>query len=47
MALIAAREFPGHADLILGLTVATTIVFEVIGPLATLFAARRASAGGD
>ncbi|HKL65599.1 MAG TPA: cation:proton antiporter [Roseovarius sp.] len=41
MALIAAREFPDHADLILGLTVATTVIFEVIGPLATLLAARR------
>ncbi|MFB9149216.1 cation:proton antiporter [Roseovarius ramblicola] len=42
MALIAAREFPDQADLILGLTVATTVIFEAIGPLATLVAARRA-----
>lgn len=44
MALIAAREFPAQADLILGLTIATTVIFEVIGPLATLLAARRAGA---
>jgi Kef-type K+ transport system membrane component KefB len=41
MALIAAREFPDHGELILGLAVATTVVFEVIGPLATLLAVRR------
>ncbi|MGR3462461.1 MAG: cation:proton antiporter [Roseovarius sp.] len=46
MALIAAREFPDHADLILGLTVATTVIFEVVGPLATLLAARRVGTDG-
>lgn len=45
MALIAAQRFPAEADLILGLTIATTVIFEVIGPLATGLAARRASAG--
>ncbi|MDZ7709078.1 MAG: cation:proton antiporter [Roseovarius sp.] len=44
MALIAAREFPAHADLILGLTIATTVIFEVIGPLATVLAVRRVGA---
>ena len=47
MALIAAREFPDHADLLLGMTVATTVIFEVIGPLATVLAVRRAGAGSD
>lgn len=41
MALVAAQEFPDHADLILGLTIATTVVFEVIGPVATLWAVRK------
>ena len=44
MALIAAREFPAQADLILGLTIATTVIFEVIGPMATVFAVRRTGA---
>lgn len=42
MALIAAQRFPAEADLILGLTIATTVIFEVIGPTATVLAARRA-----
>lgn len=41
MALIAAREFPDWADLILGLTIATTVVFELIGPVTTLWAIRK------
>ena len=44
MALVAAREFPAHADLILSLTIATTVVFELIGPVATLWAIRRVQA---
>jgi len=47
MALIAAREFPEHADVLLGMTIATTVIFEVIGPLATVLAVRRAGAGSD
>lgn len=42
MALVAAQEVPEYADLILSLTVGTTVVFELIGPLATIYAARRA-----
>jgi|SRR6056297_2661852 len=45
MALIAAREFPDHGELILGLAVATTVIFEVIGPLATVLAVRRSGRG--
>lgn len=44
MALVAGREFPQWADMILGLTIATTIAFELIGPLATLIAIRKAQA---
>ncbi|MDR9394321.1 cation:proton antiporter [Roseovarius sp. SYSU LYC5161] len=45
MALIAAREFPDHADLILSLTIGTTVVFELLGPAATLWAIRRVARG--
>src|SRR6056297_211505 len=41
MALVAAREFPEHAGLILTITVGTTVVFELIGPAATIMAVRR------
>ena len=52
MALIAAREFPAHADTILTLTIGATVLFELIGPGATLFSIRRVDAssnrpGGD
>ncbi|WGW05023.1 cation:proton antiporter [Tropicibacter oceani] len=43
MALIAAQSFPAHAETILTLTIGTTVVFELIGPLATAQAVRRAS----
>jgi len=46
MALIAAREFPDHRDLILTLTIATTVVFELIGPLATMSTVRRVTDKG-
>lgn len=36
MALIAAQQFPRHADLILSLTIGTTVPFELLGPAATL-----------
>jgi Kef-type K+ transport system membrane component KefB len=41
MALVAGREFPQYADVILTLTIGTTVVFELIGPLATVYALRR------
>ncbi|MRU15258.1 cation:proton antiporter [Roseovarius sp. A21] len=41
MALVAAQEFPEYADLLLGLTIATTVIFELIGPIATLWAINR------
>lgn len=46
MALVAAREFPEHADLLLGLTIATTVIFELIGPIATLWAINRVHRSG-
>jgi hypothetical protein len=41
MALVAAREFPEAGEMILTLTIGTTVVFELVGPLATLWAIRR------
>jgi len=41
MALIAAREFPQHGEMILTLTIGATVVFELIGPVMTLIAIRR------
>lgn len=41
MALVAAQELPAYGDLILTMAVATTVVFELIGPVATLWAARQ------
>lgn len=42
MALVAAQEFPDYRDLILGLTIGTTVFFELVGPAATLWAVKRA-----
>ncbi|MDU8913907.1 cation:proton antiporter [Aestuariicoccus sp. MJ-SS9] len=43
MALVAAQEFPDFAAMILTLTVGTTVLFELIGPVATAYAVRRVS----
>lgn len=40
MALVAAETFPEHAAAILTVTIAATVVFELIGPVATLWAVR-------
>lgn len=44
MALIAAREFPQHGDLILTITIGSTVIFELVGPVMTLIAIRRVQA---
>jgi Kef-type K+ transport system membrane component KefB len=41
MALIAASALPEHADQIIAVTIGTTIAFELIGPVLTLWAIRR------
>lgn len=41
MALVAANHFPEMADTVLALTIGTTVVFELLGPPATLLALRR------
>jgi Kef-type K+ transport system membrane component KefB len=47
MALVAAQEFPEYADLLLGLTIASTVIFELAGPIATLWAINRVQHSGD
>jgi Kef-type K+ transport system membrane component KefB len=41
MALIAAQRFPDWGPQIIALTIGTTVVFEILGPIATLMAIRR------
>ncbi len=41
MALVAAEEFPDLAETILSLTIASTVIFEIIGPIGTIWAASR------
>lgn len=45
MALIAAQAFPDYAEVILTLTIGTTVVFELIGPMMTSVAVRKAVQG--
>ena len=47
MALVAGQQFPDYAETILTLTVATTVIFEILGPVGTLMALRRVGAGVD
>lgn len=42
MALIASQRFEAHATLLLQLILATTVIFEIIGPVVTRYALRRA-----
>ena len=41
MALVAGDHFPEYKEAIISVTIATTIVFEIFGPLATMAALRR------
>ncbi len=44
MALIAGNAFPELKDTILTVTIGTTVVFELVGPVLTLVALRRVAA---
>ena len=44
MALVASQQLPEYGDQVLTLTVATTVVFEIFGPIGTMLALRRAGA---
>lgn len=46
MALVAGQQFPAHRELILSLTIGTTVVFELLGPAMTLLAVRRVARSG-
>ncbi len=41
MALVASKQFPDWSETIMALAIGTTIAFEVLGPVATLFAINR------
>lgn len=41
MALVAAQKFPEWSAQIMAITIGTTVLFEVIGPIATLIAIRK------
>ncbi|MGB7244116.1 MAG: cation:proton antiporter [Sulfitobacter sp.] len=41
MALLAAQALPGWEEQIIGLTIGATVFFELVGPLATMWAVRR------
>jgi Kef-type K+ transport system membrane component KefB len=43
MALVATHHFPEYRQLLLSLTISSTIVFEVIGPIFTRLAIRQAN----
>ena len=45
MALVAATHFPEHRQLLLSIAISSTIFFEIIGPVLTRLAIKRASAG--
>lgn len=44
MALVASEAFPDIADTVLSLTIGATVLFELIGPIGTLWAVRRVAA---
>lgn len=46
MALIAAQRFPEWGPQIIALTIGTAVVFEILGPVATLFAINRTAGDG-
>jgi hypothetical protein len=45
MALYAANQFPEHRDLLLSLVISTTVFFEILGPIVTRLAIKRAGPG--
>lgn len=47
MALVAAERFPDHAQTILAITIASTIIFEIIGPLFAQIALARVPKDDD
>jgi Kef-type K+ transport system membrane component KefB len=46
MALVAAQRFPAEGEVILSVAVAATVLFEIVGPIATRLALKRSAEGG-
>ncbi|MBW2401218.1 MAG: cation:proton antiporter, partial [Deltaproteobacteria bacterium] len=47
MALVASQRFPEAGEVILPVVIASTVFFEMLGPIATRFALDRTAAGGE
>ena len=47
MALVAGKQFPDWSETIMALTIGSTIAFEILGPIATLFAINRVKESTD
>jgi len=47
MALLTAHRFPQYSQLVLSLVIATTVVFELLGPMFTRLALRRSAPCDD
>ena len=47
IALVASKAFPDYRDVILTVTIGTTVAFELLGPAASLFAIRKATAANN
>jgi Kef-type K+ transport system membrane component KefB len=47
MSLVAANQFPGHAQAILAVTIGSTVIFELFGPLLTMLALRNVGEAAD
>jgi len=43
MALVASKHFPEYGQTLLSVTISTTIFFEIVGPIFTRLALKRAS----
>ncbi len=47
MGLVAAQSFPQYRDTILTLVIGATVVFEIVGPMMTAWAARRTAGASE
>ena len=43
MALVASREFPDYGQIILTVTIASTVVFELFGPIGTRWSCKKSA----
>ncbi len=47
MSLVAANQFPSHAQAILAVTIGSTVIFELFGPILTMLALRKVGEVAD